>query len=69
MRTPKGIPWCRPMIDPFPGAVEMIRQDERVYRHALTQLGLSSDEVWMVGDHLIWDVADPKRLGMRGICD
>lgn len=43
------------------------KPDERVYAHALVKLGLSASAVWMVGDHLEWDVAAPQRLGIRGI--
>jgi putative hydrolase of the HAD superfamily len=39
-----------------------------VYRTALAALGVSpGPEVWMVGDHLEFDVAGPQRLGLRGI--
>ncbi len=43
------------------------KPDERIYRHALTQLDLLPSQVWMVGDNLEWDVAAPQRLGMLGI--
>ncbi len=40
---------------------------ESVYRHALDALGVGSDEAWMVGDNLEWDVAAPQRLGLGAI--
>ena len=43
------------------------KPDERVYREALRRLGLQTDGVWMVGDHLEWDVLAPQRLGLRGV--
>lgn len=43
------------------------KPDERVYRHALRQLDVAPQQTWMVGDNLIWDVAAPQRLGIRGI--
>lgn len=43
------------------------KPDERVYRHALGQLGVTPKETWMVGDNLEWDVAAPQRLGIVGI--
>ena len=43
------------------------KPDERVYRHALTTLQLAPQQVWMVGDNLVWDVAAPQRLGITGI--
>lgn len=43
------------------------KPDERVYRHALAQLGVTPVEAWMVGDNLEWDVAAPQQLGMSGI--
>jgi putative hydrolase of the HAD superfamily len=43
------------------------KPDRRVYELALSQLGRSPDESWMVGDHLEWDVAAPQELGLYGI--
>ena len=43
------------------------KPDERVYLHSLEQLGAQPHEAWMVGDHLEFDVAGPKRLGISGV--
>src|SRR5207244_337012 len=43
------------------------KPDERVYHHALDQLGALPAEVWMVGDNLEWDVAAPQRLGISSV--
>jgi putative hydrolase of the HAD superfamily len=43
------------------------KPDERVYRHALAQLGAAPAEAWMAGDRLDWDVAAPQRLGILGV--
>ena len=43
------------------------KPDVRVYRHALELLRLTSDEVWMVGDNLIWDVQAPQSLGIHSV--
>jgi putative hydrolase of the HAD superfamily len=43
------------------------KPDERVYRHALAQLGAEPHEVWMVGDNLEWEVAAPQRLGIFAV--
>ncbi|MCI0438521.1 MAG: HAD family hydrolase [Chloroflexi bacterium] len=43
------------------------KPDERVYRHALEQLGVTPSEAWMVGDNLEFDVAGPQKLGICGI--
>ena len=43
------------------------KPDERVYLHALDQLGAQTSEAWMVGDNLEWEVAAPKRLGILTI--
>ena len=43
------------------------KPDERVYRHALAELGAEPTEAWMVGDNLEWEVAAPQRLGMYGV--
>lgn len=43
------------------------KPDERVYHHAMSQLGSTPAETWMVGDRLDWEVGMPQSLGMRGI--
>ena len=43
------------------------KPDERVYLHALEQMGCRAEEAWMVGDNLEWEVAAPQRLGLVGI--
>jgi putative hydrolase of the HAD superfamily len=43
------------------------KPDERVYLHALEQLGVEPKDVWMVGDNPEWDVRGPQRLGVSGI--
>ena len=43
------------------------KPDAEVYQAALAALGVApGPEVWMVGDHLEFDVAGPQRLGLRG---
>jgi putative hydrolase of the HAD superfamily len=43
------------------------KPEPAVYAHALASLGVSASDAWMVGDNLEWDVATPRKLGMRGI--
>jgi putative hydrolase of the HAD superfamily len=43
------------------------KPDPRVYEHALGLLDVPPAECWMVGDNLEWDVAQPQRMGIRGI--
>ena len=43
------------------------KPDERVYRRALTELGVTASDAWMVGDNLDFDVVAPQRLGMSGV--
>ncbi len=43
------------------------KPDERVFRHALSELGVDSAEAWMVGDNLTWEITPAQRLGMKGI--
>ena len=43
------------------------KPEERVYRHALERLEARTDEAWMVGDNLEWEVAAPQRLGIFAI--
>ena len=43
------------------------KPDEAVYRHALDRLGVAARDVWMVGDHLEFDVDGSQRVGLCGI--
>jgi putative hydrolase of the HAD superfamily len=49
------------------GEIGAGKPDQRVYRHALAQLGVEPSQAWMVGDHLEWDVEAPQRVGVAGI--
>jgi putative hydrolase of the HAD superfamily len=42
------------------------KPDAEVYQTALATLGVApGPDVWMVGDHLEFDVAGPQRVGLR----
>lgn len=43
------------------------KPDVRVYEHALSLLKLTSRDVWMVGDNLVWDIYPPKSLGIHAV--
>jgi putative hydrolase of the HAD superfamily len=43
------------------------KPEERAYRHALSALGVSASDSWIVGDNLEWEVAAPQRLGIHAI--
>ncbi|WP_282939935.1 HAD family hydrolase [Paenibacillus sp. RC67] len=43
------------------------KPDDRIYLHALEQLGVTAEDTWMVGDNFEWEVAAPQRLGIKGI--
>ena len=43
------------------------KPEERAYLHAMEALEVKSDETWMVGDNLEWEVAAPQRLGIFAI--
>jgi putative hydrolase of the HAD superfamily len=58
-------PWFQFVL--IEGEFGIGKPDERVYRHALQQLGVPARAAWMVGDNLEWDVAGPQRVGMTGI--
>ena len=42
------------------------KPDARVFRHALATIGAEPSATWMVGDHLVWDVAGAQGAGVRG---
>ncbi len=43
------------------------KPDERVFRHALTSLGVEPAETWMVGDNYEADIVTPHGLGMHTV--
>lgn len=43
------------------------KPDLRVYLHALELLHLQPQDVWMVGDNLVWDIQAPQALGIYSI--
>jgi putative hydrolase of the HAD superfamily len=43
------------------------KPEEKAYLHAMAALGVGPADTWMVGDSLEWEVAGPKRLGIKGI--
>jgi putative hydrolase of the HAD superfamily len=49
------------------GEVGFGKPDLRIYQLALSRLGMTPRDAWMVGDNLEWDVAAPQTLGLVGI--
>ena len=49
------------------GEIGIGKPDERVFLHALRQLGAVHDETAMVGDDLSTDIAGAQRVGIRGV--
>ena len=43
------------------------KPEQEIYRKALSEIGVSPDETYMVGDNLQWDVAAPQTLGIRSV--
>ena len=43
------------------------KPEERAYKHAMEVLGVGSQETWMVGDNLEWEIIAPQRLGIYAI--
>lgn len=43
------------------------KPDTRIYEIALHKLNLKAEEVWMVGDNLVWDIEGPKKLGIFAV--
>lgn len=43
------------------------KPDIRIYELALKKLSLQSDEVWMIGDNLVWDIEAPQKLGIYSV--
>jgi putative hydrolase of the HAD superfamily len=49
------------------GEVGFGKPEQEIYRKALSDIGVSPDETYMVGDNLQWDVAAPQALGIRSV--
>ncbi|MEO2003386.1 MAG: HAD family hydrolase, partial [Candidatus Poribacteria bacterium] len=46
------------------------KPDPRVYRHAMTALGVTEADTWVVGDNFGWEVEAPQGLGIKAVwCD
>ena len=43
------------------------KPDIRIYELALKKLSLPSNDVWMIGDNLVWDIEAPQKLGIYSI--
>jgi putative hydrolase of the HAD superfamily len=43
------------------------KPDTRIYEHALNLLSLNTDDVWMVGDNLIWDIQAPQSIDIYSV--
>lgn len=43
------------------------KPDVRAYEMALGKIGLKANEVWMVGDNLVWDIEAPQKVGISAI--
>jgi len=49
------------------GEVGFGKPDRRIYEMALERLAVRPADVWMAGDNLEWDVAQPQKLGIFSI--
>lgn len=49
------------------GEVGFGKPEGRAYEYAMESLQVEAPETWMVGDHLVWEVSAPQRLGIFGI--
>jgi putative hydrolase of the HAD superfamily len=43
------------------------KPDERVFKYALSQLGVDTGDAWMVGDNPSWEITPAQRIGLQGI--
>lgn len=43
------------------------KPDIKIYELALKKLSLQSDDVWMIGDNLVWDIDAPQKLGIYSV--
>lgn len=43
------------------------KPDTRVFEIALQKFSLKAEEVWMVGDNLVWDIEAPKKVGIFSV--
>lgn len=43
------------------------KPDIRIYELALKKLSLQPNEIWMIGDNLVWDIEAPQKLGIYSV--
>jgi putative hydrolase of the HAD superfamily len=43
------------------------KPDLRVFQLVLQKLHLKPDQLWMVGDNLVWDVEAPQKIGIYSV--
>lgn len=43
------------------------KPEERAYRHALASLNVGPQDLWIVGDNLVWEVEAPQKLGIHAV--
>lgn len=43
------------------------KPDTQIFEIALQKLGIGVEDVWMIGDNLVWDVEAPKKLGIYAV--
>jgi putative hydrolase of the HAD superfamily len=49
------------------GVMGFGKPEEQAYAHALSALGTTAADTWIVGDNLDWEVVVPQRLGFHAI--
>lgn len=49
------------------GEIGSGKPGQEIYRKALSDMGASPEETYMVGDNIEWDIAPPQALGISGI--
>lgn len=49
------------------GEVGVGKPEAGIYLLALEKLGVSAEDVWMIGDNFEWEIAAPGRLGIKGV--
>ncbi|MBD3109997.1 HAD family hydrolase [Bacillus sp. AGMB 02131] len=63
--TPELVPYFEQIV--ISGAFGRGKPDASIFEHALSLMGLNSDEAIMVGDNLMTDILGASRVGMKSV--
>ncbi|QDU35189.1 Pyrimidine 5'-nucleotidase YjjG [Poriferisphaera corsica] len=49
------------------GEIGIGKPEPKLFHRVLSELDVTPDQAWMIGDSLAWEVAAPQQLGIKGV--